>query len=534
MRTSRSRLAAARPLLTLASTGLTLALVLHGRSSAACNLYQKTMENLHGQNCDSYPTPYAAETPSGGAGSFFVRDVPRCQTGLDSGCPGEAVRCLDGTRPMVHIDPVAGSDRWIFTLEGGGSCGERAGAVPGDAVTDCMDYYFPRGSDSLEMTTQYPDDATSHVLARKTGTGILRSTDSAFAEYNRVAFNKCSFDRFMGNRDVVGTLTGDPIILHFHGRRIIDAVLKDLNQSRGAITLDGTTLNPLHSASHVVFAGNSGGAGGLIMNMEHLQKKVSAIASDAEVAFVLDARALPGVEAEAKFECSTSCHGSLYGFDGVGTSVLLADNGVDEVTIERSFATYDVGGEMRDLLDTWGDISDPEDYLDASCLEFHPTEPEKCFDEIHVAANHVGENVFWHQTLQDSVHANTPWFWVDNIEPGLVVDPRNGTGEPVYRRERLDRVVYQLDQMLQHRKTMAEDSFSARMGVYIADGDQHVSLFTDEGFFTHSMSKGARSKNFEKALKNFLEASGDTCWVEDAAALYPFTNASCRGWASSW
>ncbi len=36
----------------------------------------------------------------------------------------DTVRCLDGTLPLIYVDPAVGgpSDDWVFTFQGGGSC----------------------------------------------------------------------------------------------------------------------------------------------------------------------------------------------------------------------------------------------------------------------------------------------------------------------------------------------------------------------------------------------------------------------------
>ena len=522
----------------------TVLALLQADPASACNLYQKAKgdSTTPATPCASHVTPYDAEVPytvdAGGdpvSGAFYVRDVPKCETGLNSGCK-EVIRCLDGTRPMVHIDPVANSTKWVFTVQGGGSCGEQNG---NDPITDCMNIYsnLPK-AEWTEMSTEHAAAGTSaiipagsHVPARKPGHGILRDTSNAFATYNRVAFNKCSYDRFMGNGSYSATWQGDPVILHFHGRRIINAVLKDLTRTRGTITIDNTELTPLSAATRIVFAGNSGGAGGLIMNMQYIKGLIAGIARTANVSFVLDARALPGLEAEGKFEFAPS---ELYAQDDDGTSPIYPDNAPFGTTIDRSLATYSPGGEIRTLLETWGNHA-AKPYLDAGCLAFHSTDATKCFDEMHVAAHHMNENVFWHQTLQDSVHAGSFWFWVNNWVPGFVADDGSGI---TYNDERIDRVVYQLDQIYQNRKLApplgAEVTPTNRMGVYAVYGNKHNSLFTDDGFFEHVMKKGTSKKSFERALSDFLAASGDTCAVEDTVARFPFTNSACRGWTSSW
>jgi hypothetical protein len=531
-------------------------LLLRAESASACNLYQKAKSVFLGQPCASYVTPYNAEVPyqvdPGGnpvTGTFYVRDVPKCESGLDTGCT-EVIRCLDGTRPMVHIDPVAGSTDWVFTVEGGGSCGEENG---NDAITDCYQIYTLDPVEAKEMSTEHAAagillPAGSHVPARRPGHGILRATSNTFSTYNRVAFNKCSYDRFMGNGSYEAMWNGDPVILHFHGRRIITAVLQDLNGTRGPITIDDIPLTQLGAATKIVFAGNSGGAGGLIMNMEYINGILMGMAPSASVSFVLDARALPGVEAEGKFDFVPS---TLYSQDTNGRSPLYSDDGAVGTAIDRSLATYSIGGELRTLLKTWGQhnsVAHP--YLDAGCLAYHTLNAAKCFDEMHVAAHHMNENVFWHQTLQDQVHRKTPWFWVDNVVPGFVVD--DGSGGYTFNDERLDRVVYQLDQIFEYRKwpwVGPEVQATNRMGVYLVDGDKHNSLFTDDGFFDHVMQKAIslyetvnqrvgdtfRRLSFEQALSAFVNAPSDTCAVEDTRARFPFTNAACGGWTSpSW
>ena len=53
------------------------------------------------------------------------------------------VRCLDGTRPTIYVDKAVGgpSNKWIFTVPGGGSCNAQDSNGDGvfDNAQECLD-----------------------------------------------------------------------------------------------------------------------------------------------------------------------------------------------------------------------------------------------------------------------------------------------------------------------------------------------------------------------------------------------------------
>src|SRR4029077_2909950 len=104
---------------------------------------------------------------------------------------------------------------------------------------------------------------------------------------------KTTFDRMIGNRTNAVVRGTDTVNLYFHGSKMIQAILNDLNQTRGAFTLDSVTLTKLSDATDVVLIGNSGGAGGVIMLAQRFKGWVQGIAPSATVKLVADSRMLP-------------------------------------------------------------------------------------------------------------------------------------------------------------------------------------------------------------------------------------------------
>lgn len=108
-----------------------------------------------------------------------------------------SIRCLDGTRPIIYVDKAVGapSNKWIFSMTGGGSC--NAHDSNGDGVFDdaqgCLDTYVdPKEYGEMETASE-PPMKTLEGINRP---GALRNP--VFAGYNRVRVQKCSYDRYNG------------------------------------------------------------------------------------------------------------------------------------------------------------------------------------------------------------------------------------------------------------------------------------------------------------------------------------------------
>lgn len=423
-----------------------------GSEAETCTMYEKYVKD-HGSGdlCTTTAgTAYADHTPTGGAGILHAYKVPYCPaTGLDTGCTDdEMARSLDGTRGFYHLDVGSDRTKWVFLLEGGGACGN----IQGDsAATTCMDGsrtaldpdgvvndelfsgYNDALADSREMTSKHArgnanTDFIEHLVP---GNGILSDNNlNPFSTSTRVKLAKTTFDRFMGNRTLTETYNGDQLKMYFHGRRLLQAMFTDLNRAKcPQIEPNPECLLPdLSMATQIIVAGYSGGAGGLIHNMEWINNMLVDIAPSARIIFVVASRMIPFLEAEAHFAIPSY---SLYSDHYSGVSMMVSNPNVTgpprgPITAELTYsqAAFQANGSVRALLSTWGDPNSSTDpFLDQSCKTAHGNFDWRCFDEGHVALYHMDEDVFFYQSLRDTVHTNSsPLQWADTVR----LDPANG------------------------------------------------------------------------------------------------------------
>jgi hypothetical protein len=286
-----------------------------------------------------------------------------------------------------------------------------------------FDGYASGKADALEMTSFHPNEKTTHIKNRITGRGPMDPA-GALGDWNRIIIDKTTFDRFYGNRTNAVRWGNTTVNLYFHGSKIIQAVLSDLDRTRGTITLDGVEVSKLSAATDVLLIGNSGGAGGVIMLAERFKGWINAYAPTAEVSFVIDSRILPDINTEAAFSNAAN---SLWQTVASGTTQIKnsvnAQSPTHDAMLAWSNNTYQNGGDEKNLVNSWGDPSSTEEpFLDASCLASHPGVPWPCYSEQHVLAHHTDEDFFIHQTLGDSVHGATPLTFYDTVD----TDASNG------------------------------------------------------------------------------------------------------------
>lgn len=495
-----------------------------------CTMYEKYVRDvLGGVDCSTTGNFREVTASGGNAGTFYARRVPKCDAdGTDTSCIGNFVKSLDGTRAFYHVDPVPDSDRWVVFLEGGGSCGQMMGlnaaeaCYSGDQATVGFTGYddvTPMRPDAWEMTTRHPS-GTYVVPNRKEGVGILSPNPlNPFSEFNRVWVNKSSFDRFMGNgTDNTQPYDGDDIELYFHGRRILRSLLLDLAQSNGPICVGsaaadcagGEWVPDLADADTVLFAGESGGAGGIIHNAEWLQDEMAAISWDTEVNFAPASRMLPWLEAEAHFAGTGDLWSDIYS----GTTAVAknpASAGPASVSVTYSQAAFQGGGTVRQLLRSWGDpASATAPFLDASCKAAHGSLDWRCFDEGHVALYHADENMFFYESLFDGVHAGpgSPVFWMEtgdfgggpiDLFPGFVWDPAPPLNV-LYAQARAERVIYTIDRIL------LNTAHRGARGFYAPSLDDHTRVKAS-GFWSATLTcaSGASTMSFADALLDWVE-----------------------------
>ncbi|MGH8479199.1 MAG: hypothetical protein ACREXK_06425 [Gammaproteobacteria bacterium] len=348
---------------------------------------------------------------------------------------------------------------------------------------------------------------------------------------------KTNFDRFMGNTTKTESYGGDDVKMYFHGRRLIEAMFKELDRPNGTsfctggglviqtdprkppYCIGGELVPDLSAATQIIVAGNSGGAGGLIMNMEYIKDKLVNIAPNARIIFVVASRMIPFLEAEAHFSNPPF---DLYSAHYSGTSTMQSNSGVPgpprgpvDATLTYSNSAFQTNGSVRDLLSPWGDpASSSEPFLDGSCKATHGNYDWRCFDEGHVALYHTDEDVFFYQGLKDSTHTNSsPLQWVTDA----VVDPANGApgasfstapwggwlfmnpNGDSYSMEKSERVVYMAEQM------WANHPGSGRVAFYVPEANCHTAI-TRSAFWADTMTSVlAGTKSFGTYLKYWID-----------------------------
>ena len=504
-------------------------------------MYEKYVKD-HGSGAScatTAGTAYADHTPTGGSGILHARKVPYCPaTGLDTGCTdAEKARSLDGTRGFYHLDAVPNATKWVFFLEGGGACGK----IQGDnAATTCMtgskialqpdgvvndelfSGYIDALADSREMTSKHARGTanTDFIDEAIPGNGILSDGINPFWTSTRVQLAKTTFDRFMGNTTLTETYNGDSVKMYFHGRRLLKAMFKELDRPNGTqFSVNGEVVPDLSAATQIIVAGNSGGAGGLIHNMEWIKDRLANIAPHAKIIFVVSSRMIPFLEAEAHFANPSF---PLYSDHYSGVSTMVSNPNVPSaprgpITAELTYsqAAFQANGSTRDLLSSWGDPNSSTDpFLDRSCKAAHGNGDWRCFDEGHVALYHMDEDVFFYQSLKDTVHTNSsPLQWVETVR----LDPANGpiggsfsvapwggwsflnpNGDS-YSMKKSERVVYMADQM------WANHPGAGRIAFYVPEFNCHTSIVRSAFWADTMTSTLLGQKSFGTYLKYWID-----------------------------
>ena len=224
-------------------------------------------EDLFWTPSDSTKALAEEHYPDTGAGKPYQRFfVPMCEDGSNT-TKGETacadgkpiIQCTDGTRPVFYYDPGT-TDKWIIHIQSGDiTCSTSSRGQ------NCWQLDEEQGRENLaHFSTAWAEN--DDTIAVK---GLMRSSNSPFADYNRVFIDKCVGDRNRGDKTVQnypfvakdGTSV-DQGTVYFHGFRILKALLPLLNQ--------GGAGNGIANASQISFAANSNGSNGLYMYLDHL------------------------------------------------------------------------------------------------------------------------------------------------------------------------------------------------------------------------------------------------------------------------
>lgn len=291
--------------------------------------------------------------------------------------------CNDGTPAVFYYAPHTADDdrgKWLIFLQGGGSCGS------GQA---CAERW-------CSAATNFGMDKMTSSLTKPMirADGLLDPAPrNRFGSWNRVLVFYCSSDTWAGRATTTATATSAAgesreYLIHFKGSFIVDAVLDTLRNAGGGRRrvsrhdAEDTPWPDLDGATHVVFAGSSGGGNGVRNNADRVGAKLRASNPG-----LVDYRALIdaiGVlrQSDLDYAGSTMCEQ-----DPVGCSYETFTRTAWERT-ERAF--HDSRG-------------------DESCLAWHtanaPGSEWLCGDNEHVVMHHVTTPFLLRVDLQDQLVA---------------------------------------------------------------------------------------------------------------------------------
>jgi hypothetical protein len=358
--------------------------------------------------CVAFPSQVPQPTPPAPRAASEVKEFTRIEL------PDLGVRCLDGTRPIMYVDPAVGgpSNKWLVTFTGGGSCfaADADGNGTWEDGQSCFDLYAT--SERGEMGTAGEPAMKNLTDGATGGSQGINSPDPhrnpVFSRYNRVRIEKCGYDRHQGSavHEQVEASHGSEDF-HFalwqQGRRITEVALDRLREGityrswrvrQGRVEELQETLPPLAAAEQVVFVGHSGGANGLIFNLDGFADRLRRWTGfHGDVRGVIDANFLPSVENEAAFNSPSA--GDLY--DHLTAGVSAAAGHYDAVVRYTD-------GTLAEMQRSWlGSGAAPSDLLDASCLATHAPRGDDaiCRDRYHTLLNHVATPFFVREDRSD-------------------------------------------------------------------------------------------------------------------------------------
>lgn len=341
--------------------------------------------------------------------------------------PGQA-RCVDGTEPFFWLDRAEGEEpgnRWVFVFQGGGSC--YGNAVPG-STADCTQHYGSEERREMTGGIERGRGRPQRTVGGGGSSGIL-DPRGPFADFHRVRIGKCSYDRYMGDRDEPLAIDGSGGLVAFHqGLRVAKATLSSFaggeTQFRDCTgdACEPSSVPPLcdpAAPDTIVLAGHSGGAHGLYFNAYALRDHLETLGcsfgtgpDDDKLVTVHDAQFLPMLDA--------ACHSDPDGCDCEEDSIYCHDRAGQSdwfmSTYDDDFyAQPDPASPYRQNLVDWNRVR-PES-LNPGCVAANPDDLSPCLDRFHVAANYFTEIPF---VLRESLADTNP----EHHRPGL--------GHPVF------------------------------------------------------------------------------------------------------
>ncbi|CAJ1419907.1 unnamed protein product [Effrenium voratum] len=251
--------------------------------------------------------------------------------------------CLDGSAPAYYIAPGSGdgANKWYIHHQGGGWC---------ESLDDCLG----RSKTALGSSSGYPEtmELSSGYFSNSS------SVNPLMYNWNKVHMSYCDGGSFSGDNDTVTVYKGAK--LHFRGRRIREAIAKDL-MAKG-----------LGRASDLVVSGCS--AGGLATYL-HTDQWCHTLKS-----------------AQPSAKC--------VGLPDSGFFLDYQDPDVKCVP-EEHMLTETINGDYHCGLRWTFGIQNATRGVDAKCLAVHSGEEWKCMFAEH-AAEHVVSPMFALQSIYDT------------------------------------------------------------------------------------------------------------------------------------
>lgn len=452
------------------------------------------------------------------------------------------IRCADGTRPVMYVDPAVGgaSNNWVFSFTGGGAVAAEdlnADGIP-DTAQDVVDVYAdPAERDEMGTAFEPP---------MKELAGI-NNPDSArnptFSAYNRVRIEKCGYDRFMGRASYqaaggffAGTWPPSGAAINYdlyqQGYLIIEEALQALSAGfsyttwsvdpvTGNVVSSAEALPPLVDAEEVLFVGHSGGAHGLYHNIDNLAATFATYAPNADVRALFDANFLPSNENEAWFDSLAPMVNDAY------SGVWAGQTAATDNSFTYDGNTYWPGGpfEMQyDMLDA---------ELDASCLTAHPADGWKCTDRFHVLLNHIATPYFIREDFTDPNPEHTnggaghQLLWADagffahcpsQLIPCL---PRLTVAEYRERLEEQFQTLLDDSPFRSELATGADPSLGAgnypNISVWMPQCGVHEGSYSEDAFFDTTMDYIGFVYSMDMFLRDFMSGprTGGRSWYVD-------------------
>jgi hypothetical protein len=310
------------------------------------------------------------------------------------------------------------------------------------------------------------------------------------------------------------------------GRRIAEGALDRLRAGiayrswrarRGRVEEFQETLPPMAAAEQVVFVGHSGGAHGLIFNLDAFAERLRSWPGfHGDVRGVIDANFLPSAENEAAFNAPPA--GDLYDHVTAGTSAEAGHYDAE---------AYYGDGPLTAMQRSWlGAGAAPADLLDASCLATHGPRGDDalCRDRYHTLLNHVATPFFVREDRSDSNTEHTNHGRGHTLAWGelasyphcavLGVDPCRpliAVGKPSPYRDRQDEQVAAIVDGLRTRSELAtgEDASGPppTVSVWMPDCGVHGGAYDETQYNVTKLVDATGAVTMRQRLEAFVAAA---------------------------